>query len=300
SPAILTGVLRGELGFDGVVVTDALNMAGVRTKYGDHRVPVLAIKAGADQLLMPPNLDLAYRSVLAAVRDGELTEQRIDESVRRILTLKYRRGLVRAPLVDVDAAVAAVGTPAHQAAVRQVTDPTLTAVRNDAGLLPLPRADRSVLVTGWNSAAFAPITRLADGFTARGARVTAWPATLPSDALIAATAARATAHDLTVVLVNKAWDTEVTDRRASQRRLVAALLATGKPVVVVAVRDPYDVAHLPGVDTFLASYTYTPAAMDTLVRALHGELPPRGRLPVTIPVADGTGTLYPYGHGLTW
>ncbi|MEH1168457.1 glycoside hydrolase family 3 protein [Micromonospora sp. CPCC 205539] len=301
SPTILTGVLRGELGFRGVIVTDALNMAGVRAKYGDERVPVLALKAGADQLLMPPDLALARDAVLRAVASGELTERRIDESVRRILGLKYRQGLARSPLVDVDQAVRTVGAPAHLAAVARVTDPTLTAVRNDANLLPLPRADRSVLVTGWDSAAFAPVATVADGFTARGARATARPATLPSDAVIASTAAQAAEHDLTVVLVNKAWDTAVADPRATQRRLVAALLGTGKPVIVVAVRDPYDIAYLPGVTTYLATYSYTRAAMDALVRALHGELSPSGRLPVTIPTAEGAGTvLYPYGHGLSW
>ncbi|SCF11444.1 beta-N-acetylhexosaminidase [Micromonospora purpureochromogenes] len=301
SSTILTGVLRDELGFRGVIVTDALNMAGVRQKYGDERVPVLALKAGADQLLMPPNLALAREAVLRAVATGELTERRIDESVRRILGMKYRQGLAGSPLVDVEEAVRTVGAPGHLAAVAQVTDPTLTAVRNDAGLLPLAGTNRSVLVTGWNSAAFAPVAAVADGFTARGARATARPATLPSDAVIAATATQAAEHDLTVVLVNKAWDTTITDPRATQQRLVAALLATGKPVVVVAVRDPYDIAHLPGVTTYLATYSYTRAAMDALVRALYGELSPRGRLPVTIPTAEGAGTvLYPYGHGLTW
>ncbi|MEV0804813.1 glycoside hydrolase family 3 N-terminal domain-containing protein [Micromonospora sp. NPDC050200] len=301
SPTILTGVLRGELGFRGVIVTDALNMAGVRKRYGDDRVPVLALKAGADQLLMPPDLALARDAVLRAVGTGELTERRIDESVRRILGMKYRQGLARSPLVDVEEAVRTVGAPGHLAAVAQVTDPTITAVRNDAGLLPLAHADRSVLVTGWDSAAFAPVATVADGFTARGARATARPATLPSDGVIAATAAQAAAHDLTVVLVNKAWDTVVTDPRGTQQHLVAALLRTGKPVVVVAVRDPYDIAYLPGVTTYLATYSYTRAAMDALVRALHGELSPRGRLPVTIPTAEGAGTvLYPYGHGLTW
>ncbi|MEU7996497.1 glycoside hydrolase family 3 protein [Micromonospora sp. NPDC049060] len=301
SPTILTGVLRGELGFRGVIVTDALNMAGVRRKYGDDRVPVLALKAGADQLLMPPDLRLARDAVLRAVATGELTERRVDESVRRILAMKYRQGLARSPLVDVEQAVRTVGAPEHLAAVARVTDPTLTAVRNDAGLLPLDPAQRSVLVTGWNSAAFAPVETVADGFTARGARATARPATLPSDQTIAATAALAAGHDLTVVLTNKAWDTTVTDPRGTQRRLVAALLGTGKPVVVVAVRDPYDVAYLPGVTTYLATYSYTRAAMDALVRALHGELSPRGRLPVTIPTAEGAGTvLYPYGHGMSW
>ncbi|MFD7465792.1 glycoside hydrolase family 3 protein, partial [Streptomyces tendae] len=94
SPAILQGVLRDELGFDGVIVTDALNMQGVRTKYGDDRVPVLALKAGADQLLFPPDIGVAYNGVLAAVHGGEITEDRLDESVLRILRLKDKVGLL--------------------------------------------------------------------------------------------------------------------------------------------------------------------------------------------------------------
>ncbi|MFC9955616.1 glycoside hydrolase family 3 protein, partial [Streptomyces prasinus] len=94
SPRILQGVLRDELGFGGVIVTDALNMRGVRTKYGDDRVPVLALKAGADQLLFPPDIDVAYHGVLAAVRGGEITEDRLDESVLRILRVKDKAGLL--------------------------------------------------------------------------------------------------------------------------------------------------------------------------------------------------------------
>lgn len=114
SPQIVTGLLREELGFGGVVMTDSLRMQGVRERHPDDRIPVLALKAGVDVLLMPPNLDLAYHSVLAAVRSGELTEQRIDESVLRILRLKFRRGIVARPLADEAAADSIVGSPAHR------------------------------------------------------------------------------------------------------------------------------------------------------------------------------------------
>jgi len=134
--------------------------------------------------------------------------------------------------------VQASAAPEHVAAVARVTDPALTAVRNDAGLLPLGHGKRSVLVTGWNSAIFTPVETVAGGFTARGAPATARPAALPSDQTIAATAALAADHDLTVVLTNKAWDTTVTEQRGTQRRLVAALLATGKPVVGLPVTIP--------------------------------------------------------------
>jgi beta-N-acetylhexosaminidase len=120
SPAIITGLLREDLGFDGVVMTDSLRMAGVRTRHPDDRVPVLALKAGVDVLLMPPNLDLAYGSVLAAVRSGELTEQRIDQSVTRILELKFRRGIVANPMTDEAAATEVVGSQAHQQAAERL------------------------------------------------------------------------------------------------------------------------------------------------------------------------------------
>ncbi|MBB2909745.1 beta-N-acetylhexosaminidase [Streptosporangium becharense] len=101
SKPILTGLLRKKLGFDGVVSTDALDMAGVRERYGDGEVAVRAILAGADLLLMPPDYPKAYRAVLEAVKSGRIPADRLDESVRRLLTLKDARGLLeKAPVAD--------------------------------------------------------------------------------------------------------------------------------------------------------------------------------------------------------
>ncbi len=122
SPALVDGLLRRELGFDGVVITDSLRMRGVRAVQPDDRIVVSALAAGADQLLMPVDLDLAYRSVLDAVRGGELTEARVDASVRRILELKWRRGLVAEPMVDVAAVEQVVGSAANRELVFRLTD----------------------------------------------------------------------------------------------------------------------------------------------------------------------------------
>ncbi|MER5420633.1 beta-N-acetylhexosaminidase [Streptosporangium roseum] len=101
SKPILTGLLREKLGFDGVVSTDALDMAGVRKKYGDGQVAVRAIQAGVDLLLMPPDFPKAYGAVLAAVKSGKISTARLDQSVRRLLKLKAARGLLdRAPVTD--------------------------------------------------------------------------------------------------------------------------------------------------------------------------------------------------------
>ncbi|MFI7541850.1 glycoside hydrolase family 3 protein [Actinoplanes sp. NPDC049599] len=294
SRPIITGLLRGELGYRGVVVTDSLEMAGVRQKYGDARVPVLALRAGVDMLLMPPDLDVAYGAVLDAVAAGELTEARINESVRRILTLKHRRGLLSWTPLDPAAAERVVGRPAHRQLAQAVTDRTVTAVRNDAGLLPYRGAGRSVLVTGWNSGTSSNVPALAASLATRGASATALVTNLPTDDKIAEAVHAAGSHDLTVVLTSRAWDTVVSDPSARQQALVRALVATGRPVVVVAVRDPYDLAHLPGVSTYLATYSTTAVAMESLARVLLGVTAPRGRLPVAIP------GLYPFGHGLRW
>ena len=301
SRPIITGLLRGELGYRGVVVTDSLEMAGVRRQYGDDRVPVLALKAGADMLLMPPDLGVAVRAVLGAVATGELTEARIDESVRRILALKHRRGLLAWTPRDPAAAERIVGRAQHRRVARAVTDRTVTAIRNDAGLLPYRGAGKSVLVTGWNSGAAQNVPALGVALAARGASATPLVTNLPTDTQIAEAVAAAGRHDLTVVLTAKAGDTAVTDRGARQQALVRALVAGGRPVVVVAVRDPYDIAYLPGVTTYLATYSYTAVAMESLARVLLGETAPRGKLPVAIPEAtDPSTVLYPFGHGLTW
>lgn len=149
SRPILTGILRGELGYDGVVITDSLGMEGVRQKYGDDRVPVLALKAGVDQLLNPPSLDIAWNAVLKAVQSGELTEARLDESILRVLRLKARLGLFEEPYVSRAGVDRTVGTAAHRATADAIAGRTTTLLVNRAGLLPLSRrAHGRVLVVG--------------------------------------------------------------------------------------------------------------------------------------------------------
>jgi beta-N-acetylhexosaminidase len=302
SRPILTGVLRGQLGFTGVIITDSLGMAGVRQKYGDDRVPVLALQAGADMLLMPPLMDVAYQSVLNAVRSGEITEERVEESLRRILAVKWDRGLVDDPYAKPERIPARVGIPEHLAAAQTAAERAITLVRDDSRFLPMSAAARSVLVTGYHNSTFDSIGEFAAALTARGATVTRKPyGTRPTDTQIADAVAAAANHDLTVVFTNKAWDTRVTDPNAKQQKLVKSLLATGQQVVVVAVRDPYDIAYFTEAPIYLVTYAYNAPLMHALARLMYGEVSPVGKLPVMIPVSwDPNLALYPYGHGMTW
>ncbi|MFC8265221.1 glycoside hydrolase family 3 protein [Streptomyces cinereoruber] len=302
SRPILTGILRERLGYDGVVVTDALGMEGVRTKYGDERVPVLALKAGVDQLLNPPKLDVAWNAVLNAVRTGELTEARLDESILRILRLKAKLGLFRRAYVTRAGVERVVGSKAHLAQADRIAEATTTLLLNEGGLLPLrPSRHRSVLVVGADPASPSgttgpPTTTLAAALRELGFTATALPTgTAPTTTKIDEAVAAAAGKDVVVVGTYNVTAT------STQRTLVARLAATGVPVVTVAIRNPYDVAHLTGQRATLAAYSWTDVELRAAVRVLAGRAEPRGRLPVPVQSADDPDrVLYPVGYGLSY
>ncbi|MEU1276460.1 glycoside hydrolase family 3 protein [Streptomyces sp. NPDC005799] len=302
SHPILTGILRERLSYDGVVVTDSLAMEGVRTKYGDDRVPVLALKAGVDQLLDPPSLDVAWNAVLRALRDGELTETRLDESLLRILRLKSRLGLFERPYVSRSGVTRTVGTAAHLGAADRIAERTTTLLVNDGHLLPLsPRSHGKLLVVGADPASPSgttgpPTGILAAALTELGFTATALSTgTTPSAAVVAQAVAAARDADAVVVGTYNVTAT------GSQKTLVEGLTATGKPVVAIAIRNPYDVAQLPAVRAYLASYSWTDVELRAAARVIAGRVAPRGRLPVPVQRADDpTSVLFPVGHGLSY
>ncbi|MFD8970334.1 glycoside hydrolase family 3 protein [Streptomyces sp. NPDC059568] len=303
SRPIVTGVLREQLGYDGVVITDALGMEGVRQKYGDDRVPVLALKAGVDQLLNPPNLRIAWNAVLAAVKGGEISEERVEKSILRILELKERLGLFSG-----DAAVSlrnldrTVGTRAHLTAADRIAERTTTLLVNENKLLPLNRRrQRNLLVVGADPASPSgttgpPTTVLARALAELGFTATALSTgTAPSAAQIEAAVAGARGKDAVVVATYNVSAT------SSQRTLVSALAATGVPVVTVAIRNPYDIARLSGVRASLAAYSWTDVEVRAAARVIAGRVRPRGTLPVPVQRADDPAqVLYPIGHGLAY
>ncbi|TYK53450.1 glycoside hydrolase family 3 protein [Actinomadura decatromicini] len=245
SRTVLTGLLRGTLGYQGVITTDSLEMAGVRQKYGDAVVPVRAILAGADQVLMPPSLPRAYRAVVAAVRSGKISQRRLDESVTRILKLKQRRGLFQGTSADPAKAAAAIGTPAHRATARRVAERAVTLVRNDRGLLPLKGG--KVAVTGPASAALTTALRR------RGVAVT-------------------TAGSADVIVL--------TTENAGAATAARIRAAGSKPVVVAALGRPYDLDAARGARAALATYSSGAVSVGALAGVLSGAVKPTGKLPV--------------------
>jgi beta-N-acetylhexosaminidase len=293
SKPIITGKLREELGYQGVIVTDALEMQGVRGLHTDAEIPVLALKAGIDQLLMPVHLDLAINSVLNAVKSGELTERRIDESVLRILKMKLMRGVLTSPFVDTNAVAKKVGTAANLAKAQSVADKSITMLRNDGGVLPLKQKPATAFVTGWG---VSTVSTLAARLTAHGtATTTLQTGQTPTDAVIQQAVAGAQNADVIIALTNNLGGFPL------QQKLLKALNDTGKPVIAVAAQIPYDAGYENPVQTWLATYGYITPSLEALAKVIVGELKPQGKLPVDIPAGADLGTVkYPFGYGLTW
>jgi beta-N-acetylhexosaminidase len=290
SEPIVTGLLRGELHYNGVVITDALSAAALQNIAPAQRA-VDAVKAGDDVLLMPDNLSDAINAVLDAVHSGQISQARIDQSVTRILTLKQKLGLFTNPMVDISALPSSVGTSAQNAAAAQVAADSITLVRNQDSTLPLtPNSGQHVLITGWGASTTQTLTNLIGSHGVTAQRL--YTGTTPTQSAIDAAVAAAVANDQVIVTTDNAWG------NTAQQNLVKALLATGKPVTVMAMGGPYDLAYFPNAPTYLAAYGYQPATLTQLGAVLFSAQP-QGHLPVTIHQADDpTKLLVPYGTGL--
>ncbi|MGW4200521.1 glycoside hydrolase family 3 protein [Streptomyces sp. NPDC004726] len=304
SRPILTGILREELGFDGLIVSDALNMEGVRTKYGDDRVPILALKAGVDQLLFPFRLHIAWNAVKNAVLSGELTEARLEESILRILRIKQKVGLLEDPLVSLSKIDRVVGNRRHLDISEEITEKTTTLLVNKRNTLPLrKRKQKNVLVVGANplrpndTEAWTTevVTTTLNGLGFSATELPTPRGEEPTAALIEQAVAAASGKDVIVVATQNVL------AASSQRTLVSRLVATGVPVVALHVGNPYDIAQLDGVAASVASYGWTGNEVRTATRVIAGRVQPEGRLPVPIQRADNPSrVLFPLGHGLEY
>ena len=294
SASISQDLLRGDLGFEGLIVTDALEMAGIRPAWTGEAV-VRSVQAGADVVLLPSETGVAIQSLVRAVTEGQLTEERLDASVRRILETKARLGLHKNREVDREALGSSVARPQDLERARQIAEASVTIVRNQGDILPL-RAEEPlrilhvVISTGLRDRAIQGLPEAelrARGIETRtftlGREVS--PETL--DKILEA------APDYTHVLVSGfIWVRSSNDLSPAQTRLIQRLEETGTPVLVVSFGSPYFLAEIPEVPVFVTTYGSAASSQQAAVAALFGEFEVRGKLPVTLP------DLYPYGHGI--
>ena len=287
SPKILQGLLRKELGYQGLIVTDAMDMGGITVRYAPGEAAVRAVAAGVDCVLMPPVPDAAFEALQGAVKSGRISKERLDESVRRILQAKARLGLYKNRLVDVNALNHKFGSVAWQKEAQEISDRGVTLLRDTPHRLPLDgtKPSRALLLAFYADPEPYPGEDLERELRTRFDSVT----TLRADTrFVNAGILRlppTDSYDMAIV----AFFVRVSDRKGNvdvppeQAALAEQVYKTGKPVITVGFGSPYLIERLPQAETWLGAFGISDVAQISVARALFGEIPVRGHLPVTVP-----------------
>jgi beta-N-acetylhexosaminidase len=289
---VLERLLRGELRFTGLTITDALDMHALAQGAAQTVEVIAALRAGEDLLLATADQELVDRVEQAsrhAERRGLLDRGASAASLERVARAREWLAGFEQPPLEV------VGSAEHRTLARELAERSITLVRNHAGLLPLR------LESGVRIAAVQPQPAdLTPADTSSYVRPTLgeairrrWPDTDdiitpadPSDAEIAALRDRLAEYDVVVV------GTSAAHLRPAHSALANAAMASGTPTVTVAVRTPWDLLAYPAAETHVCTYSILDPSMDALAAALFGDATPAGRLPVQV------GSLHDRGHGL--
>ena len=293
SSALLTDLLRRELGFDGLIITDAMAMNAIAENYWAGEAAVRAVEAGVDVILMSPQPEVAFAALKHAVESGRLTQTRLDESVRRILEAKARLNLHHSTQVELNRLEAVLASPEFEQQALEAADRGITLLRDDAGLLPLDstRTRRGFLLL------------LAADANAFPGRVLEKEIELRVDSLLTVRAdplyftpeevelPSPDLYDWAMVAVfvrvaSGKGDLGFPDELAE---LVERVLADGKPTVLVILGSPYLAERFPDAGTVLATFSTAAVAERAAVRALFGQTAIGGKLPVTIPGVANRG-----------
>jgi beta-N-acetylhexosaminidase len=285
-PTILTGILRDSLRFRGLAVTDALDMGAVWGTYGATEAPVLALLAGADLLLQPTSPDATIDAIVAAVRDGRLTQQRLNQSVRRVLAAKQRLGLFARRTVQLDRVSTMVGSAEHQSVARDVAARSIVLLSDSTGAIDSLRARprRVALVTYAEDPGILPGYVLANELRALGDTVRVfriWPSSGPASY----DSARAVLAEGGVPVFAAAVRAMAGRGRVALPDSLVAFIestANANPTVLLSLGSPYLLLQTPQVTSHLLAWSANPLSETAAARALSGA-PITGRLPITIP-----------------
>jgi beta-N-acetylhexosaminidase len=292
SPAILTDLLRKQMGFDGLVVTDALDMGSIANGFSSAEAAVRALEAGADALLMPANPDAAIRAVVAAVESGRLTRQRIRESVVKLLAAKEKLGLERRRFVSLEGLGDVIDSPEANQRAQEVADRAVTLVRNQANLVPLAHPDRACYVVLADSRYSTEGQTFAQEVRKRApqAQVTMLDASmLPGDLDGALTQLAPCTEYAVAAFTLVAAGRGSVGLAGDLPHVVETLESSGKPLAFVALGNPYLLRNFSKVTAYLATFSTVPPSERAAVKALWGEIDIRGHLPVSIPGAAELG-----------
>ena len=289
SHKVLTGLLRDEMGFDGLVITDAMDMKGVVDMFGAREAAIRAVAAGADVLLMPHDVAGAIDAVVEGLRAGRYSEARLDSSVRRILVDKYNLGLEHERLVDLDSARVVVGDSAHEAVARLAAERSITLVKDSLEQLPLSRLTRGARLL---SVTYASRSDLGAGVTFDAELRTSFPRLrrefvnaldpAPDFQRLLAAADSADAVIVSSYVSHSSSATTVSAPTAFVD-FIEELRRRETHPVVVSFGNPYFLQQIPDIGSYVVAWGGFPVSQRAAARALLGLAPITGKLPIGIP-----------------
>ena len=296
SRRVLSDLLRGELDFEGVVISDAMDMRGVLDKYGAVEAAIRAVEAGTDVLIQPLDARQTIDAIVQGVSTGRYDEARIDASVRRLLEAKRRVGLDRRRSMPIDSVKFVVGDSNHVAVARTVAERSITLVRDSLKQLPLSKLPRSRRVL---SITLARRNDLAAG-TAFDAELRRHFSTVRSELVNADAPANAewkrllrvaASSDVVIVssYVSHAWNAASAAAPQEFANFVKALVRARRKPIVVSLGNPYLLQQIPGVPAYLIGWSGIGVSQRAAARALLGTNAITGRLPIRIPPGTSIG-----------
>jgi len=297
---VMGRILRNDLKFPGLIVTDALSMSGLTIYFTPEESAVRALEAGADMLLKPVDVDATFRGVREAVKSGRITEQRVEESARKIMAAKYDLGLVAQRMTPVDAIDRIVSSPDAVKLAGEIAERAVTLVRDEDKLLPLKNLKPETRI--FNLAITNGDDRMwiANPFTAKLNRASVKVETIVLDERsgpqeVQKAIERAKSADVVFaslygrVRSGQASSVGIPEPGA---RALSTLIATKTPMIAISFGNPYLLQNFPGLRTYVVAYGDMPSLQNAVARALMGEIDIVGRLPISLP------GLYPRGTGI--
>lgn len=290
----VTNILRGEMGFEGLIFTDALEMKGVTKYFDSGEVEAEALVAGNDILLLPEDIEASFQTIKAYVADGRLSWEQLEASVKRVLRAKYQMGLQKFTPLSVKDLDQDLNSPKAKALKQKLTEHALTMVRNKKGLLPFQNLSQISLASLSMGArkptafqkrlsAFSKMTTLQCGKDISAAEQDKLFNQLKEkDAVVISL------HDMSSFASRKFGIT------SAQHQFIQRL-SKETQVVLVVFGNPYSLKHFDYVNWLLEAYDEDRLTQDAAAQALFGAIPARGRLPVTASDASkfNTGIMMP-------
>lgn len=297
---VMGRILRNDLKFSGMIVTDALSMSGLTIYFTPEESAVRALEAGADMLLKPADVDATFRGVREAVKSGRITEQRVEESVRKLLAWKYDLGLVEQRMTPIDAIDRVVASKDVYKLAGEIAERAVTLVRDEDKLLPLKNLKPDARVFNLAITNGDDRNWITNPFVGKLNRSGLKIETIVLDD-------RSTEQDVqkaierakSAQLVFASMYGRVRSGQASSvglpnagSRALNALIEAKAPVIGISFGNPYLLQNYPGLRTYLIAYGDMPSLQNAVARALMGEIDITGRLPISLP------GLYPRGTGI--